>query len=236
MKNRIWELDAFRGLCVLGMVIVHFVYDLAMLYRIIDWEPTALFLFIKDWGGLLFLVLSGICATLGSRSLRRGAIVLGCGFLITAVTWVMVRFMSFHESMIIYFGVLHCLGICMMLWPLFRKLPWWTLALLGAALIAGGFAIKGIRVDTPWLIFLGLRFEGFATSDYFPLLPNLGYFLIGGAVGKTLYRNKQTLFPGVNDRNPVIRFLTGCGRQSLPIYLLHQPVLSGISFLLSLIL
>ena len=32
MKKRVWELDAFRGLCVLGMVLIHFVYDLIDLY------------------------------------------------------------------------------------------------------------------------------------------------------------------------------------------------------------
>ena len=36
--KRIWELDAFRGLCVLGMVIVHLVFDVVYLYRLVDWE------------------------------------------------------------------------------------------------------------------------------------------------------------------------------------------------------
>ncbi len=236
MQKRIWELDAFRGICVLGMVIVHFVYDIAMLYKIVHWEPSAFYLFIKDWGGLLFLVLSGCCATLGSRSVRRGIIVLTAGLIVSAVTWGMVQWMHLLQSMLIYFGVLLCLGLCMILWPVFRKLPWWALAILGAACIAAGACIRDITVSTHYLVPLGLTWEGFATSDYFPLLPNLGYFLVGGALGKTLYRKKETLLPGINPQNPILRFLTGCGRQSLLIYLLHQPVLSGISYLLALIL
>ena len=35
MKQRIWELDAFRGICVLGMVVVHFVYDITELYSLV---------------------------------------------------------------------------------------------------------------------------------------------------------------------------------------------------------
>ena len=35
-KQRIWELDALRGICVLGMVAVHFVYDLVELYALVD--------------------------------------------------------------------------------------------------------------------------------------------------------------------------------------------------------
>ena len=83
MNKRIWELDAFRGICILGMVIVHFIYDLTDLYGIIRWDAPALFSFVQNWGGLLFLLLSGICATLGSRSIRRGIIVFVCGMICT---------------------------------------------------------------------------------------------------------------------------------------------------------
>ena len=86
MKKRIWELDVFRGICILGMVLVHFIYDLVELYGIIDWSYPAVFSFVKDWGGVLFLLLSGVCATLGSRSVRRGLIVFACGLVCTAVT------------------------------------------------------------------------------------------------------------------------------------------------------
>ena len=63
MKKRVWELDAFRGLCVLGMVIVHVVFDLIELYALVDWEYPKWFLFVMQWGGLLFILISGICAS-----------------------------------------------------------------------------------------------------------------------------------------------------------------------------
>ena len=233
MKKRIWELDAFRGLCVIGMVIVHLVYDLVDLYRIVDWSYPDWFAFVKDWGGLLFLVLSGICVTLGSRSIRRGLIVLGCGFVCTAATYGMYRLGLSGKSIIIYFGVLHCLGICMLVWPLFKKCPLWLLAVLGIILVAAGFFVEPIRVETHWLIPLGILYRGFASSDSFPLLPNLGYFLLGAALGRVLYHRKETLFPKINDKNIILRFLQLCGKHSLWIYLLHQPVLSGICMLLT---
>lgn len=235
MKRRIWELDAFRGLCILGMVIVHFVYDLVDLYGLVDWDYPGWFAFVMDWGGVLFLVLSGICVTLGSRSVRRGLIVFGCGMICTVVTTGMYLLKFSGKGIIIYFGVLHCLGICMLLWPTLKKCPAWLLAVLGAVLAALGLYLHAeVRVDFPWLIPLGVLQPGFASSDYFPLLPNLGYFLIGAAIGRSAYRRKQTLLPRVNDRNPVLRFLQLCGRHSLWIYLLHQPALSAIFFLLTL--
>jgi uncharacterized membrane protein len=236
MKKRVWELDAFRGLCVLGMVIVHFVYDLIDLYALVPWDYPDWFLFVMKWGGLLFILLSGICATLGHRSVRRGLVVLLCGLVCTAVTYGMYRFGLAGRGIIIYFGVLHCLGTCMILWWLFKRLPTWVLAVLGVAMVAAGLYLQTRVFDTGYLLMpLGFMPQGFASSDYFPLLPNLGYFLLGGVLGRTLYRKKETLLPKVNEQNPVLRFLRLCGRHSLWIYLLHQPVLSGICWLLNLL-
>ena len=233
MKKRIWELDAFRGICILGVVFVHFVYDLVELYRIIDWEYPPLFNLVKSWGGILFVVLSGVCVTLGRRSVRRGLIVLGCGMVITAVTYGMYRF-GFDKSIMIYFGVLHCLGSCMILWPVFKKCPNWLLILLGLCMVVVGLHLRTrATVDFPWLIPLGFMPPRFYTSDYFPLLPNLGFFLLGAVLGKTVYRRKESLLPGVNTQNFLIRFFSFCGRQSLLIYLAHQPILAGICMLLS---
>ena len=72
----------------------------------------------------------------------------------------------------------------------------------------------------------GLFPYGFSSADYFPLIFNLGFFLIGAALGKTLYKNKTTLFPKVDPQALPVRILCKCGSWSLWIYLLHQPVLS----------
>lgn len=231
MKRRIWELDAFRGVCILGMILVHFVYDLAELYALVDWDYPLLFSLIKNWGGIFFILLSGVCATLGSRSLRRGVIVFGCGMLCTLVTLVMYLLRLSDSSILIWFGILHCLGLCMVSWSLFRDLPTWALALTGSLLVVLGFLFRCLYVSTPLLFPLGLVTPEFSSSDYFPLLPNLGFFLLGAVIGRTAYREKTTLLPRVNAKQPVLRFLCWCGRQSLPIYLLHQPVLMAVLWL-----
>ena len=233
MKKRIWELDAFRGICILGVVIVHFVYDLVELYDLIQWQYPPLFSLIKNWGGVLFVLLSGVCVTLGRRSLRRGLIVLGCGLGITAVTYCMYR-MGFGIGILIYFGVLHCLGTCMILWAAFKKCPNWLLLLLGVTMVAVGLFVRSHpTVDHFWLVPLGFFPPKFYTSDYFPLLPNLGFFLLGAVIGRTVYRSKESLLPMVSQKNVLVRFFSFCGRQSLVIYLAHQPILAGICMLLS---
>ncbi len=233
MKKRIWELDAFRGLCILGMVIVHFVYDIAVMYRIVDWQLPAWFTFIQSWGNLFFLLISGICVTLGSRNMKRGAIVFGAGMLCTLVTWGLWKLGFFSKGMIICFGVLHCLGLCMLLWPLFKQLPNWAIGSLAAAMIAAGLYLNsGSFTTVKYLFPLGLTYPGFSSSDYFPLLPYLGYFLAGALLGRLVYGKKESLLPNANLKNPLIATLLFFGKHSLIIYLLHQPILSGLCLLL----
>ncbi len=239
MKKRIWELDAFRGLCILGMVIVHFIIDLFEIYRIVDGTLPGWFVFVRNWGGILFFLLSGICVTLGKRHVLRGLVVIGGGMLCTLVTFVLVKLGLFVPHMMIYFGVLHCLGSCMLLWSLFKKLPGWLLIPIAMLLIAVGLywdssATCVALEDATFIEFLlnPLGIRSISSSDYFPLLPNLGYFLAGAALGKVLYRNKESLLPNVNPKNPIVAALLFCGKHSLWIYLLHQPILSGICMLL----
>lgn len=233
MKKRIWELDAFRGLCIIGVVLVHLVYDLVDLYEIIQWECPDWFAFVRDWGGILFLLLSGICVTLGSRSVRRGIIVLCGGMLCTAATWLMWK-NGFDRSIIIYFGILHCLGVCMLLWPMYKPMRWWALLFHGLVFTAAGFLIAEITAPHAWMVALGFDLPTFASSDYFPLLPNLGFFLIGAAIGRLIYSKKISLLPCINEKTWFVRPLCFCGRHSLWIYLIHQPVLAGICYLLTI--
>ncbi len=233
MKKRIWELDVLRGVCILGMVAVHLIYDLQTFFSLPFLADSQLFAIIKQWGGVLFLLISGICVTLGSHPVRRGLIVFACGLICSAVTAGMYALHMADKSIIIYFGVLHCLGVCMLLWPLLKRLPVWALGLVGLGLSVLGLWISGnVLVDFPWLIPLGLVPGDFVSSDYFPLLPNLGFFLVGAFLGKTLYRKKETLLPRVNPGNPVLAFFTLLGKWSLPVYLLHQPVITGLLYLI----
>ena len=226
-RERIWELDALRGFCILCVIFVHFMFDLVyFLGKQVDFPP--LYTFIQQYGGAIFVILSGCCATLGSRSFRRGALVFGCGMLITLVTWGMYRLGMAASDVVVKFGVLHLLGVCMIVYPLFKKLPPAALAALGLCFAVTGYAIRGLTVPQHWLFPLGLTYEGFTSSDYFPLFPQLGYFLLGAAIGKTAYREKRTLLPGAFQYTAPARFFCWCGRQSLFIYLLHQPIVYGL--------
>ena len=230
-KERIWELDALRGLCILGMIAVHLVFDLVS-FAGLRLHIPAWFTFMQQYGHVLFILISGICATLAARSFRRGVIVFGAGLLVSYVTLFMDVVLGMGEIRI-WFGILHLLGACMMLYPTFKRLPFWALAILGAAFLALGVWMSGVRVSVDFLFPLGLSSgKIFTGSDYFPLFPGLGWFLLGAAIGKTAYRRKAGLLPKVPADALPLRFLRFCGRHSLEIYMLHQPILTGIVLLI----
>lgn len=230
-NKRIWELDALRGVMILCVVFIHFSFDLDYFLGI-DLIKNPVLQFCMDHCGMSFVLLSGLCATIGKRSLRRGLQVFGCGMIITVVTVGMYLLGMADRFIIIYFGVLHLLGVCMILWPWLRKLPTWALAVCGGCIVFLGFWFATFAIDTHWLTPLGLVGYGFSSSDFFPLFPHLGWFLLGACLGRLLYKEKRSLLPNFPTDNFLVRFFRWCGTHSLWIYLLHQPVIYGVVMLL----
>jgi uncharacterized membrane protein len=181
-------------------------------------------LILKDWGGILFFLISGISVTLGYHCLKRGCIVLGCALLVSIVTTM--------AGLPVRFGVLHCLGLCMVLWIIFRPSSPAVLAGFALLFVLTGAIFAEITVSVPLLYPLGLCRPDFVSADYFPLFPYLGFFLLGSVLGRTLYRNKQSLLPKIKAERGILHFFCLCGKHSLWIYLLHQPILNGICWLM----
>lgn len=66
-------------------------------------------------------------------------------------------------------------------------------------------------------------------ADYLPIIPWLGFFLVGALVGRRLYARCQTAFPGAPGwLLSATRPFEFIGRNSLWFYALHQPVLIGL--------
>ena len=232
-------LDTVRGLCILSMVAYHGMYDLVDIIGLGAPWYTGLPGYI--WQQSIcwtFILLSGMCWQLSRHHVKRGLLLVGCGAAITLVTgWVM-------PSQRILYGVSNLLGLsALLLIPLekvFRKIPAWA-GLAGALLLfaltrnvsRGSLGFEGLVLcplpewlyTTDLFAVVGFHSPSFWSTDYFPLLPWFflfcaGYFLWSGLSKSS--RVKELLQAGV-------RPLSFLGRHSLVIYLLHQPVLMGVT-------
>ena len=232
-RGRIWEIDAIRGLLILCVIASHTLYYASFILRRFTLPP--LIEFVMQYGGLLFVVLSGLSATLGRRSFRRGLLVFAGGMVLTLGSLAAVHLGWLTEDMVIRFGVLHLLGFAMMIYPLLKKLPSPVLLGFGLAVLALGywFQFRPVLTESRYLFALGLRYPGFSSGDYFPIAPHLGWFSLGIVLGRSLYAEKKTRLPQVNPETPILRFLRWCGRNSLYIFILHLPIIGAIMMLLA---
>lgn len=231
-KTRIWEIDALRGFLILCVIVAHTLFFCTSVLHL--FSLPGIVQFVIQYGGTLFVILSGLSATLGSRSFRRGVLVFAGGMLLTLGSCIAVNLGWLDSGMIIRFGVLHLLGFCMMFYPRIKELPSLFLLLMAIIMIALGlwFQLKPVLITSRLWFVLGLRYPSFSSGDYFPILPHLGWFCLGIVLGRTLYPEKKTLLPRVNANNPVLRFFCCCGRNSLYIFILHLPIVGGIMMLL----
>jgi uncharacterized membrane protein len=219
-KSRIWELDFFRGIALICMVYFHVIYDMKDIFGYnVDYSSSINYLSGKA-AVILFTLISGISCFLSRSNLKRGLKILGLAAVITLATHL------YGPEYGIKFGVLHFLGTCILLYPLFRRINAYLLLLLGAASIAFGNYISAIQMPHDYFFIIGLTSGSFISSDYYPLFPWIGVFLFGIALGKFFYARKSSIFKFSLGDNP-ISFL---GRHTLLIYMLHQPVILAVLY------
>ena len=240
-KNRYWEIDLIRGLAVIMMMVFHIFFDLDYfnVYTIdFNYLPIKIFQYSI---AIIFLTLVGISLTLSynkkgnvistkkisKKLIRRGLKIFSIGLLITMVTWV------YPNNGFIIFGVMHCIGISIIMAIPFLKYKKISL-FIGIIFVFFGIFLRAITVNFDYLLWLGLRSDQFYTLDYFPLFPWFGVVLIGIFFGNLFYpEGKRRLNISNYSKSNFIHFLEFLGRKSLIIYLLHQPIIVGLILLLS---
>jgi len=223
--------DAARAVAIVMMVVYHLMFDLDYFGGYPIESTSGFWARFADATAGTFLFLVGVSlaisysrASAGNRSLfpkylLRGIRILAYGMVLTAV-------FLFLGMGVVAFGILHLIGVSIILaYPL---LPYrYANLFLGLFIIAVGVyvRIEGFSSESPWLLPFGVVPENFAMPDYRPLLPWFGVVLLGLFAGNVVYGGgrKPALFAG--KAPTVTKPLLPLGRNSLFIYLIHQPIL-----------
>lgn len=202
------------------MIVYHAAYDLQFFY---DWNidvTTGFWKMFQVCVASLFLIVSGISAGFWTRTdalqkrWKRGWTILSAAMLVSLVTAIM------DSETWIRFGILHLIALSSFVLPFLRRLHPFFIALLGIVCIALGPLLYP---------------PSFSTLDYIPPFPWLGPVLLGFAIGIPLSarpvigrgqtapaRLGQYARPGVGTLGNILAWP---GRYSLWIYVVHQPVI-----------
>ena len=216
---RIDELDSLRATALALMLILNFVTDLNH-FGIMNTETGDQWWWLARIAASLFVGISGVSYFLAHRleydftkTSGRTKRLIFWAFVITIITYI------FEPSAYVRFGVLHLLALASIVaFPVARK-PEFA---LGIGLI---LLIIPLSSNSN-LVWLGLRETGFIAVDYFPLNPWLGIFFIGLALASRIYPEGKPLTE-IQWPEKWLWF----GRNTLTIYVIHQPILIGLLIL-----
>ena len=241
MKERYHLLDALRGFAIYHVIIFHFLYDVYVVYGLNpDWPYQT---WVQLWqrnGCGLFVLVSGMVFALGRNTFKRGLQLQILGLIITLVT------VFFAPSEVIYYGILTFFGSAMWLTLLLKRFLQRVPAICGmlvsvvcyvltkdVAAGVGSFLGTKLFEFPEWLYqdyfaILGFHSNTFYSSDYVPLLPHIFLFLFGIYLFAWIREKKLThLLNGGN-----YKIFTWPGTHSLEVYILHQPILMGLCYVI----
>ena len=235
-NHRFDAIDALRGFAMVWMTVFHFCFDLnhfGWIRQNMLGDP------VWTWQRVAIVSLFLFCAGMGQavavhqgqswqRFWRRWAQVAACALLVSLGSWWM------FPATYIYFGVLH--GIAVMLVVVRLTAGWgrwlWWLGLLAIALkfiaeYAHGVWPAMAMLDAKAFNWLGLVGHKPRTEDYVPLLPWLGVMWWGMAAGRWLLLRQPAWLAAMAAPKP----LALLGRWSLSYYMLHQPALLALLYM-----
>lgn len=192
----------------------------------------------------IFIIICGISSQLSHSNIKRGLILLIISILLSVVT------ILFVPGGQIYFGILHFLSLCIILFSFLQKyiekipapvaiifcivLYFLTYSIREQALGINGvlsFPLPESLYQNNYFFIFGFINSSFYSADYFPLLPWIFAFLFGTVLGRYARDGKFPQFMYIRRFKP----LSFIGNHALIIYIVHQPVIYGILFLLNLI-
>lgn len=248
--GRLHLIDTIRGLTLVSMILYHACWD--AVYMIGANWPWYYSRGAYIWQQSIcwtFILLSGFCVPLSKHLFRRGLEVFGAGALIMLVTGIVLP-----EDRVV-FGVLTLIGSCMLLMIPVQKaagkavrskgkaaagflISFVLFALfkdINAGVIGTGMLHRILPAFPLWTVsvpsglyrnlltaYLGFPPAGFYSTDYFSLLPWSFLYLSGYFLHYVLKHTGALRSPVMSAEISPLSFM---GRNSLIIYLLHQPVL-----------
>uniref|UniRef100_A9A809 Heparan-alpha-glucosaminide N-acetyltransferase catalytic domain-containing protein n=1 Tax=Methanococcus maripaludis (strain C6 / ATCC BAA-1332) TaxID=444158 RepID=A9A809_METM6 len=233
-KNRYLEIDFFRGIAIILMVISNFVTDLKYFLgyseNLLFWSIFALFV------ASMFIFISGVSFNISfskkvaSNNLNYKHYVIRFMKLFSIAVLITIITKCFLTSGTIYFGIMHFLAISGILGIIFYRFKKINLVFSLIFLIVG-FFLNAIVLDIQYFLPFGIMPTDFYTLDYFPIFPWFGIYLLGMSFSEKYYKNGISKYSFEIFKNKFFNKICYFGQNTLFIYIIHQPILVGLLIL-----
>jgi len=232
--HRFAGIDALRGFAVAQMIVYHFIYDLNFFGWLrlamtreqpwVGWRTAIVSQFLFLVG--LSLVLRYAFKPAWSDFWRRWLQIAAAAALVSLGSWLVFR------DRFIFFGILHYIAVALILARLLVPLGRLNL-LLGIAALLAGLLFKDAVFNATELTWIGFATRKPATEDYVPIFPWIGVTLLGVGLGAIWQRTQFAVPPALQPLNTAPpRLLIVLGTWALTVYLVHQPILLSLLWLL----
>jgi uncharacterized membrane protein len=224
--TRIPAIDALRGLAIVAMIAYHFAFDMRYFHVIqADFESDPFWLGARAAIVTSFLLLVGVSLVLSEKAgASRAAFWRRVGVIASCALAASIGSAILYPQTFIYFGILHCIAVSTVLAQPFLRRAGIALA-CGVAVIAAGLVLGHPVFDTRALSWIGFTTVKPPTQDFVPLFPWFGVVLVGIALGAAFAARR---FAPIAVLNAAPRALRWLGRHSLAIYMVHQPLMIGV--------
>lgn len=213
-KDRIKSIDAVRGILIIGVIIYHFIYNLVALEIIpanILYNP--LMNFIQYFGACLFIMISGVSAKFSRSNLKRGIRTLLFGMLLTLATYIL------NPNAFIVFGILHFLGVASIIYSVIGDINIHPSIFIILFFISKVILDRTYHIKHLWIF--GITDNSFISTDYFPIFPFIFIYYLGTKMADYIKRMpKDNLIYKYDNK-----LLSYVGRNTIYIYIIHQPIL-----------
>lgn len=224
-ENRVTELDFLRGIALIIMVYFHTIRSMHEIFGYQVSYTTLPMFYIGKFAVILFIFISGISFSFSRNPYRRIILLTGISLILSTVTYI------YDSTAFIKFGIIHFFAVSSLLAILFKKTNKYMLIIIGILIILAGLRVTQTTVNVNYLFFLGFTNASFQSTDYYPLIPRFGVYLLGMSMAKIVYKDKKSIIWNILNVKPV-NFV---GRHTLAIYLFHQPIIIGCLYLISLV-
>ena len=195
----------------------------------------------------MFVFTSGVSCAFSNSNGKRAIKMICFAMLLSAVTFAASSILG--ADVTVNFNVIHVIALSVLIWAglewltsKFKKdwqhnlYGWLMFAIIITVLIVGYQAkVKPWTDENRIWFFLAEHshtvpgFSEFWGGDYLAFFPDFAWFLVGGFLGKYLYKQKTTLFPKFNAK--WVSPITFCGKYSIWVYFGTQLFMYGFFYL-----